>query len=98
MAALEAQPAIGTIYCPSPTLVGGLNNSGLERWEYRFDSEDCMYQQAVSSAFDPETGNTAIGTAVDPNVPAGPTHIEHQQPHAPTTQQQEDIDPESTDD
>jgi hypothetical protein len=66
---VEAQSAIGTIVCPSPTDIGGLNGSGITSWEYRENTEDCSYGSCVASVKDNKTGKTVTETAKKPDDP-----------------------------
>jgi hypothetical protein len=57
-----------------------------------------MYQTSRSAMFDTISGQTVIGTSVDPNVPKGPTLLNHQHPHSPETFQQDGIEQENSGD
>ncbi len=72
---VEAQASIGTIVCPTPTNVGGLNGSGLLSWEFRENTEDCSYADCTVSVKNNKSGKTVEGTASDPNHPGPMPHL-----------------------
>ncbi len=72
---VEAQAPIGTIVCPTPTEVGGLNGSGLISWEFRENTEDCSYADCTVSVKNNKSGKTVEGTAEDPNHPGPVPHL-----------------------
>ncbi len=63
---VESQSPIGTIVCPSPTDIGGLNGSGLVSWEFRENTEDCSYSSCQVDVKDNKTGKTVHAKAVAP--------------------------------
>ena len=77
---VETGPSVGTIVCPSTGNVGGVNGSGVIRWEFIETTEDANYSEADLKYKDPTTGNTVSETAVDPNHNPGPKLNYHRDP------------------
>jgi hypothetical protein len=89
---VESSGAVGTITCPTSADPGGLNGSGIIRWEFKEATEDCNYSGCTVSTKDNVTGRTVTQTTADPNQTGpGPHLVYHYDPHTGALRSEEGI-------